>query len=221
MGTWNSSLFGDDVALDLREEFLDLLRDRVDPDRATRIMEERNQGVLGDPDEQPLFWMALAATQWEYGVLSDHVRDRALEVIADGADLHRWTDADVRRRRAATCEALAAKLRSPQPRRRTPRPRKQVFVPSRTVIAPDGMAKATVFSFPEEPHRMQVLVELDGGGGGVCAGNASHEAIDLVWVENRTLEIGHPATMTFEKRDSSLFYLGKIVTLLYRPIPDA
>lgn len=68
---------------------------------------------------------------------------------------------------------------------------------------------------------MQVLVELQGGGGGVCAGNASYEAIQLVWLDNRTLQIGHPTQMTFDKRDSSLYHLGQVVTLSYRPIPNA
>jgi hypothetical protein len=46
---------------------------------------------IGDPDEEPVFWLALASTQSKYGRLEPTVLDKALAVIDSGADLARWT----------------------------------------------------------------------------------------------------------------------------------
>src|SRR5687768_1771978 len=47
---------------------------------------------LKDPDVTPVFWLALAATQWKLGRLSEHVRQMALSIIADSSDVLRWRD---------------------------------------------------------------------------------------------------------------------------------
>ena len=39
-----------------------------------------------DEDEGPLFWLALADTQWEYGRLTEPVREKALQLLAQGVD---------------------------------------------------------------------------------------------------------------------------------------
>ena len=165
--------------------------------------------------------MALATTQWEYGCLTDHVRERALAVIGAGADLHRWEDANGRKQRAAMCEALAVKLRSEQPRRRRPRARRQIDDLSNTVVAPDGVTSATAFSIPGIPNRMQVTacmtVKGECGGGSICVGSANYDAITLEWLDNRTLRITHPVTMEFEQRHKTSFFYGEEITVHYQP----
>ena len=45
---------------------------------------------IADVDDGPVFWLALAATQWEYGRLDTSVKSKALKVIEKNKDDHRW-----------------------------------------------------------------------------------------------------------------------------------
>lgn len=76
--------------------------------------------------KDPLFWLALADTQWEYGRLTEPVREKALQLLAQGVDQERWSEAGAEKLAAwnETCRALGEKLRSPQPPRKRIRPYK-------------------------------------------------------------------------------------------------
>ncbi len=117
MGTWGPAIFSDDLALDVRGEYRELIGQGVDPAEATRQLVGEYQPD-DDPDGGHVFWLALAATQWKLGRLEDTVKARALQVIEDGTDLRGWeedaTPQVVRKRRAAL-DKLREQLLSPQP----------------------------------------------------------------------------------------------------------
>ena len=61
MGTWNSTIFGDDVACDVRDQFLALMAAGSSADDATRTLVTSWSAPLSDADDGPIFWLALAA----------------------------------------------------------------------------------------------------------------------------------------------------------------
>ena len=76
-----------------------------------------------DPDERPVFYLALAATQWKLGRLLDDIRDEALRVIDSGEEIERWRalligDEDIGsvKRRQAALTKLRGQLLKPQPK---------------------------------------------------------------------------------------------------------
>jgi len=78
MGTVGTGVFDDDTACDVQREFLELLGRGSDSDDATRELLASWADAIEDADDGPVFWIALAATQWEYGCLLPEVRARAL-----------------------------------------------------------------------------------------------------------------------------------------------
>src|SRR5687768_9524643 len=90
MGTWNSSIFGDDTACDIRDQFIDLLSTGISATEATNALLESWAVALGDSDDGPIIWLALAATQWEYGCLLPEVQAEAIQVIDSDAGFSRW-----------------------------------------------------------------------------------------------------------------------------------
>ena len=116
MGTCGTAIFADDVAADVRDHWRRLVADGLAPDQATGRLESAWSDSLQDPDEEPVFWLALAAAQWETGRLLDRVRSAALEIIDTGGDLERWEEPADRRRRTKVLENLRAKLVGPQRR---------------------------------------------------------------------------------------------------------
>lgn len=115
MGTWGTAIFSDDTAADIRDEFKRLLGDGHSGEKATQILLSNWADQIEDPDEGPVFWLALAATQWRYGRLQQEVKDRVLEIIGSGADLNRWNDSRDLQKRQKVLEALRVRLLSAPP----------------------------------------------------------------------------------------------------------
>ena len=71
---------------------------------------------FSDPDTTPVFWVALAVTQWKAGRLLERVKREALRVIAEGSDLARWNDdPKAYQKRRAILNAVALQLEEPPP----------------------------------------------------------------------------------------------------------
>ncbi|HJQ83568.1 MAG TPA: hypothetical protein VKA21_05800 [Candidatus Binatia bacterium] len=116
MGAWGTAIFSDDTARDVRDEFRDHVGDGLSGPAATDRLLQAWRDTLADPDDGPVFWLALASTQWKCGRLEPRVLERALAVIANGAALRRWADdpKSLAKRRAALGK-LEEQLRSPAP----------------------------------------------------------------------------------------------------------
>jgi hypothetical protein len=124
MGAWGTAIFSDDTAVDVRDEFRDLVGQGLSGEQATEKLLVQWKESLRDPDEAPVFWLALAATQWKLGRLSEHVREMALRTITDGSDLSRWShDLKSAAARKRHLEKLQLTLNSPQPDPRPVHPR--------------------------------------------------------------------------------------------------
>jgi hypothetical protein len=124
MGTWSASLFGDDLACDVRDGWLDLLRQGLDGKQATRKLSQEMAEEIAD--EGDTVWLALAATQWKYGRLEPRVKARALKIIDSGRDLEARQHADARflKQRRRLLEQLRQQLASPPPPERKVRVQK-------------------------------------------------------------------------------------------------
>jgi len=116
VGTWGTDIFSDDLASDIRRRYRDIVGDGFSGQRATEILFEEYRDILDDPDVGPVFWLALAATQWRCGRLEPQVQAQAIEAIDSGADLVRWQEApQLFNKRQAVLRELRRTLLSPQP----------------------------------------------------------------------------------------------------------
>src|SRR5262245_25940833 len=106
-------LFDDDLAADVRDIFRELLqRGKTGPEATATIFEDFHE-VIGTQEES-VFYLALAAVQWEYGVLQSQILDRALRIVEDGADLERWADVpDLQAQCQKVLASLAKRLQRP------------------------------------------------------------------------------------------------------------
>lgn len=114
MGAWGTGVFSDDLAADLRADYRDAIMDGKPHADAVELLAEKYHQSIGDPEEAPVFWLALAATAWDLGRLDDQLRTTALTIIDDGRDLDRWEGAKDRHARQTALSKLAEKLSRPQ-----------------------------------------------------------------------------------------------------------
>lgn len=116
MGAWGTGLYQDDDTCDIKEEYLNYLRIGKTNEEALQEVISDNKEMIKDDEIGPLFWLALADTQWKYGRLTNDIRDRALEVIDSGKDLERWKeDKKLFQKRKKVLEKLKEKLNTEQP----------------------------------------------------------------------------------------------------------
>lgn len=80
MGTWGIKLFSNDTTCDVRDTYIELLKKQYSDEDAEQKTYEEYEELMGT-DEEPLFWLALAHTQWKNGRLSSMVKDKALALI--------------------------------------------------------------------------------------------------------------------------------------------
>jgi hypothetical protein len=117
MGAWGTGIFSDDNAADLRDDYRKLIGDGLTGPQATdRLIAQ--WAPARDPDLKPVFWLALALTQWSCGRLEARVQEEALRVIADGSATRAWAGGPHERKRRAVLESAKRKLESPQPAER-------------------------------------------------------------------------------------------------------
>ena len=118
MGTWGTSLYANDTASDIRGDYVDKLRRGKTNEESTKELIDANRSIMGDEEEEPLFWFALADTQWNYGRLLPSVKEKALEWLEKDGDIIAWKESAENNDYEAwlrTREKLKEKLLSPQP----------------------------------------------------------------------------------------------------------
>lgn len=120
MGTWGTGLYDNDIARDVRGDYIDGLRRGKD---GKQLFQSLLDSYRDEPD-MTLFWLSLADTQWEYGRLMPEVKSQALSLIEQGSAQNQWHDADAEKLSAwtETCHALMERLYSPQPSPKRVRP---------------------------------------------------------------------------------------------------
>lgn len=117
MGAWGTSLYANDSACDIRSDYVDGLKRGKSNEEITEYLIRQNQDIMGNEEEEPLFWFALADTQWNYGRLMPKVKEKALSFLDMDRESERWKEAGEKKIEAwrTTLDALEKKLNSPIP----------------------------------------------------------------------------------------------------------
>ena len=115
MGTWDTGLFDNDDAADLRSDYRAYLADAQSDAGATDAVARDYAATLDRPQDTTSFWLALASIQWRIGRLDPRVKAAALAIIDDGLDLAQWENSPLRDKRRAVLTKLRGVLVSPLP----------------------------------------------------------------------------------------------------------
>ncbi|MFD2248099.1 hypothetical protein [Pontibacter ruber] len=117
MSAWGPALFSDDFACDIRDDFKELVGEGMSPQNATDELMAAYKEEMNNTDEGSVFWLSLSSIQWSTGRLLEEVKQKALSIIENGADLHRWSeDKKLLDKRKQVLEKLKVQLLSPQPK---------------------------------------------------------------------------------------------------------
>ncbi len=112
MGAWSTKIFDDDGATDIRGEYKILLGYQVAPDEAWKRIYDDYYSKYQDSDDEDVFWLSVALLQWQYGILRDEVKRKAIAVIEEESYLARWKESGnkIYEKRKKTLEEMKEKL---------------------------------------------------------------------------------------------------------------
>ena len=115
MGTWSSSLYGNDTTCDVKGTYVEFLKKQLSNEEAYKKTLDIMSELIGS-EEEHLLWFALAETQWEVGRLTSEVKEKALYWIDRKGGLGFWQeDGGTGAGWLKTLEKLRQKLESPMP----------------------------------------------------------------------------------------------------------
>ena len=96
MGVWGCSIFGDDLAADVKDDYKELTSFLEDDAKVKETLLQRHQESLSMDDERVVFWYAFALCQWKDGRLEADVKEKAIYYIdhpEEDGNLQLWKDA--------------------------------------------------------------------------------------------------------------------------------
>lgn len=126
MGTWSTSITGNDTAKDLYSEYSAAFY-KYEPAQALEKIDQYIRSEMFDESDQEEwcnYYYSLADFMWKKGILTDEVRDKAIEMIDTGFGLELW-ELEGQKTLNARKKALAEfrkKLLSPQPPKKKIKP---------------------------------------------------------------------------------------------------
>lgn len=132
MGAWGVSIFSDDLAIDVKDDYQDYTYFFTEEKEITGKLIENYKESLRLDEERPVFWYALAICQWKTGRLEEEVKKQALYYIdhpENDMNLQLWKNlaettedvkekkvyADLYQERKKVLQKLKSKLNSPMP----------------------------------------------------------------------------------------------------------
>ena len=127
MGTWDTSLYGGDLPLDIKAEYYEQLYEGHTPEEAAALVWKE---LRLSEEDLPVFRLVLADIQWKLGQMTEDTLRNALEVLDSGAAMAEWEGASEsdRRSRQRVLDRLRKKLESPQgPLKTVKRPKPKKF----------------------------------------------------------------------------------------------
>lgn len=117
MKKWENALYQNDIAFDVRDRFETMYHEGKNVQDITAELTSEYECIMGDINEEPLFWMALADTQWNMGVLLHDVKERTLYWIGKNNETLEFqaTNMPDEESKISVLSELSTKLLSPQP----------------------------------------------------------------------------------------------------------
>ena len=119
MGEWSTSITGNDTAADLRSEYNAAFFYNDVPTALEKIESYVREHICNEDDKEEWcnYVYSLADYMWKKGILTDEIKERALNMIDSGFGLEIWSESGERalKGRKYALEKFRAQIISPQP----------------------------------------------------------------------------------------------------------
>lgn len=126
MGTWSAGITGNDTAMDLRSEYTCAFYYYGTDEAVNKIDEYVRNNICDESDREEWcnYVYSLADFMWKKGIITDEIRDRAIDMIDSEFGLSIWAESGEKmlRQRKKVLEKFREQLLSPLPKKKKIKP---------------------------------------------------------------------------------------------------
>lgn len=226
MGTWNTKIKGNDVFLDIYQNFLDLYNQGKNPIDISRKIRDDFAEMFNDYEDKNNSLFGLALAQWETKSLDPIVYKKIKEVIETGNDLQIWkelgADNKTLEKRKKELDKFLTQISTERekPVRRVKPKLEFEIINLVNAVAPDSLKK---FSLNEE-YANKDYVHTSGlmmwgqVGGSVLYYKGKGKTVSVKWLDSKSLEITHDINIEFTMKKESAYFKGDDIRIIYNAI---
>lgn len=115
MGTWSASITGNDTALDMIEEYK-VAFSYFDVSTGLQKLDQFVRSNFDESDEEEWcsYFYSLADFMWKNGILTDEIRDKAVQMVDSDFGMETWIEAGWEKQRRKELAKFREKITSPQ-----------------------------------------------------------------------------------------------------------
>jgi hypothetical protein len=223
MGTWDTSIEGNDTFQDIYSNFMERYNSGDDPRQIKQDILSDFADYFADTDDHNNALFGLSKGLWETKSLDKETLDKVSQIIATENDLKLWRDLgatdDIIKKRKDRLDKFLKTISTEKekPKRRI---KKKFEFEKRTLVkltSPDGKKTLDIgeeFGDKKYIHTSGLLM-WDNGGGSVLYFSQPNQDISAKWINNGTLEITHDKSIVFSKKDEKAYFMGDEVKIKY------
>ncbi|MBL7893675.1 MAG: hypothetical protein JNK50_00175 [Bacteroidia bacterium] len=225
MGTWDTSLKGNDTFLDIYQNFFDLYNQGQEPADISAQIKNDFADYFTDHEDKYNSLFGLALAQWETKSLDPNVLNQVKEIIASGQDLELWkelggNDKDLKKRKVVLDKfLLQISTDREKPKRRIKAKFDFELKEIVHAVSPDNKKEFKIheeFENKKYIHTSGLMGFFSGGGSGVLYFKEQGKFINAKWLDSQTLEVTHDKDMVFTKQENSSYFCGDDVKVIYK-----
>ena len=225
MGTWNTTIKGNDTTLDIYQNFFDKYNEGQNQIEVSKSIKNEFKEYFEDSDDRnnPLFGLALA--QWETKCLELTIFKEVKKIIETDKDLKLWkelgADDKIISRRKKVLYRFLNQISSERskPKRRVKLKFEFFLKELVRIVSPDNKKEFAIseeFVNGEYQQTGSLMGWFSGGGTGVMYYVDEGKRVSAKWLNSQTLEITHEKNITFHKKDEQSSFRGDEVKIIYK-----
>lgn len=225
MGTWNTTIKGNDTTLDIYQNFFNKYNEGQNQIEVSKSIKNEFKEYFEDSDDRNNSLFGLALAQWETKCLEPTIFKEVKQIIETDKDLKLWkelgADDKTINRRKKVLDRFLNQISSERakPKRRV-RPTFEFSMKELVrVVSPDNKKEFVVneeFTNQKYLQTSSTMKWYSGGGAGIMYYVGEGKEVSAKWINSQTLEITHEPNTTFHKKDESSYFFGDEVQIMYK-----
>ncbi len=224
MGTWNTSINGNDTFLDVYEAFFELYNQGYEPVDITKLVLKEYEELFNDNDDKNNALFGLALAQWETKVLDPEIFNQIKDIVQNSKDIAVWrnigADEKTLKLRKGVLQKFLIRISTEreQPKRRIKPKFESSSIELVKIVAPDRKKtfEANEFYHNGVYEQTGSAISWSTGGGSLFYFTAQGKSITAQWLDSHTLEVTHDSDIVFTKKDDAANYIEDEVKVIYK-----
>lgn len=214
MGTWDTSIKGNDTTLDIYSYFYERYNNGEDPIVISNIIKEEYSDYFTEFDDKNNALFGFALAQWETKCLENNILKEVKKVIDSNDDLKFWgNDKKIISKRKSVLNKFLTQISSERlkPKRRRKAKFEHKSVDIIKTVSPDKLKEFVIsdeYVNGKYIHTLGMMTWYSGSGSGILSYNKPNANIMASWKKGNNLHVVFKDDLVFSKKETTFYLCG-------------